>query len=61
MRDLARGRGLEVPLGSGTVDFPELLGILEEHRYGGYLTIDRQGSDNAVTEVAQVIQFLNSM
>ncbi|MCP3695801.1 MAG: TIM barrel protein [Planctomycetaceae bacterium] len=61
MRDLARGRGLEVPLGSGTVDFPELLGILEEHRYGGYLTIDRQGSDNVVTEVAQAIQFLNSM
>jgi sugar phosphate isomerase/epimerase len=61
IRDLARGRGLEVPLGSGTVDFPELLGILEEHRYGGYFTIDRQTSGDAVTEVAQAIQFLTSM
>ena len=61
IRDLARGRGLEVPLGSGIVDFPELLGILEEHRYGGYFTIDRQTSGDAVTEVAQAVQFLNSM
>ena len=61
VRDLARGRGLEVSVGSGTVDFPELLGILEEHRYGGYFTIDRQASGDAVTEVAQAIQFLTSM
>jgi sugar phosphate isomerase/epimerase len=50
-----------VPLGSGIVDFPELLGILDEHRYGGYFTIDRQTSGDAVTEVAQAIQFLTSM
>lgn len=61
VRDLARGRGLEVPLGSGTVDFPELLGILAEHRYGGYFTVDCQASANPVTEVAQAIQILNSM
>lgn len=61
IRDLARGRGLEVSLGSGTVDFPELLGILEEHRYGGYFTVNRQTSGDAVTEVAQAIKFLTSI
>ena len=61
IRDLARGRGLEVGLGSGTVDFPELLGILEEHRYGGYFTINRQTTGDAVAEVAQAIKFLTSM
>ena len=61
IRDLARGRGLEVPLGSGTVDFPEMLGILEEHRYGGYFTVDRETSTNAVAEVAQAMKFLSSL
>ena len=61
IRDLARGRGLEVPLGSGTVDFPELLGILEEHRYGGYFTVDRQSSKDPVTEVGRALTFLNQM
>jgi sugar phosphate isomerase/epimerase len=40
-RDLAQGRGTQTPLGQGVVDFPELLGILEEHGYRGYFTVER--------------------
>ena len=42
VRDLARGRGLEVPLGRGSADFPGLLGALENFSYRGYFTIARE-------------------
>jgi sugar phosphate isomerase/epimerase len=61
VRDLARGRGLEVPLGRGSADFPELLGVLEEHEYRGYATIVREQSDDAIFEIGQAVQFLRSL
>lgn len=61
VRDLAQGRGVEVPLGRGTVDFPEIFGILEEHQYRGYFTVEREHCDNPLGEVGQAVQFLRNI
>ncbi len=61
VRDLARGRGLEVPLGQGTVDFPLTLATLEQLGYGGFLTVDRQQSQNPVADVGDAIAYLREV
>ncbi len=55
VRDLARGRGLEVPLGRGSADFPALLGALEEHGYRGYVTVAREQSDDPLYELGAAL------
>ena len=61
VRDLAQGRGLEVPLGRGTADWPALIGALEDYAYRGYFTVEREQSDEPLTEVAQAVQFLRNV
>jgi sugar phosphate isomerase/epimerase len=61
VRDLAQGRGIEVPLGRGAADFPALLGALEEHGYRGYLGIEREHADDPVFEIGQAISYLKSL
>jgi sugar phosphate isomerase/epimerase len=61
VRDLAQGRGIEVPLGRGAADFPALLGSLEEHGYRGYLAIEREHADDPVFEIGQAISYLKSL
>jgi sugar phosphate isomerase/epimerase len=61
VRDLARGRGLEVQLGRGSADFPALLGALEERQYRGYFTIARQDSENPDAEIGQAIEYLSNL
>ena len=61
VRDLARGRGVETPIGRGSVDFPELIGALEEFEYRGYFSIERGNSNDPIGETAQAIQFLRNM
>ncbi len=61
VRDLARGRGLEVPLGRGSADFPALLGALEEIPYRGYVTIAREESDNPEFEIGEAVKYLKSL
>lgn len=58
VQDLSRGRGVEVQLGRGSVDWTKLLAILEEHHYRGYITVDRQYSDNFLIECQQAIAYL---
>ena len=60
-RDLAQGRAVEVPLGRGSAEFPELLATLEEHQYHGYITVERKGSDNPLFEIEQAVRFLKSL
>ena len=60
VRDLARGRGLPVELGRGSVDCPALVGALEEHPYRGSFTIAREGSPNPVQEFGDAVQFLRT-
>lgn len=61
VRDLAQGRGVEVPLGRGSCEFPVLLAILEQHEYRGYVTIERQNSADPVGEIAAAVAFLKSL
>jgi sugar phosphate isomerase/epimerase len=61
VRDLARGRGLEVHLGRGSVDFPALLGVLAERGYRGYFTVQRDGADDPMIELGQAVQYLRSL
>jgi len=61
VRDLARGRGEEVALGRGVVDFPALLAALDESGYRGYLGIERTRADDPIREVAQAVQYLTNI
>jgi sugar phosphate isomerase/epimerase len=60
-RDLALGRGLEVALGQGSAEFPELLAALEEQQYRGYLTVARHDSRSPVADVRQALEFLRHL
>ena len=61
VRDLARGRGLEVALGRGSVDFPATFGALEEHGYRGYVTIEPTASESPVQEFGDAVEYLKSL
>jgi sugar phosphate isomerase/epimerase len=61
VRDLAQGRGLETPLGRGSVDFTELIGVLEEYNYRGCFTVEREHAAAPVTEIGQAVQYLRNL
>jgi L-ribulose-5-phosphate 3-epimerase len=60
VRDVGRGRGVEVPLGRGEAEFPTLAALLERHGYRGYYTLERSG-ENAVMEIEQGVKYLQSL
>ena len=60
VRDL-EGGGVEVAVGRGDVPWDEMLALLQETGYGGWLTVDRtQGGDRA-GDAGRAIQFLHSV
>lgn len=59
--DLARGRGVEVPLGRGMAEFPQIIASLEEHRYQGWYIIERDYSEDIVQSLNYSIQFLKNL
>jgi sugar phosphate isomerase/epimerase len=59
--DLSQGRGLEVQLGRGSVDWAVLLGTLEEQNYDGYLTVERETEENSLQECAQAMEYLTNL
>lgn len=61
VRDLGRGRGLDVPLGRGSADYPDLLSVLEEHRFQGYLTVERDSPTNPLLEISQAVEYLRRL
>ncbi len=61
VRDAARGRGVEVELGQGAVDFPALLGALEERDYRGFFTVQRTAGIEPVLEVERGVKFLRNL
>lgn len=48
----------EVPLGTGSVDFPACLKALEEIGYRGFLTIEREVGENPVADITLAADFL---
>lgn len=52
---------LEVPLGEGSVDFPNYLKALEEIGYNGFLTIEREVGDNPQADIQKAFDFLTNL
>jgi len=48
----------EVPLGHGDIDWMQLLGVLEEVEYRGWLTIERETGDSRLADVTAAVSFL---
>ena len=61
VRDLAKGRGVSVPLGSGIAQFPELLAVLEERQYRGYITVQTDSSGNTLDEITDAVRYLRAL
>ncbi len=51
----------EVPLGTGSVDFPAYLKALEEIGYKGFLTIEREVGDTPENDIKIAYDFLNNI
>jgi sugar phosphate isomerase/epimerase len=52
------GKGREVPLGEGGVQWPEYLGALAEIGYGGFFAIEREVGDDPAKDIAKAAEFL---
>ncbi len=61
VRDRARGRGVEVPIGRGTAEFPQIIATLEEQRYQGWYIIDRDYSEDIVSSLNYSLQFFRNL
>lgn len=61
VRDLARRRGIEVALGQGSAEFPEIIGRLEERQYSGWFIVDRDHCADPVAEVGYAVQYLKNL
>lgn len=59
--DRGLGRGADVPLGQGIVDFPGFLGSLEERGYRGYFTVQREQAHDPQAALARDIAYLRSL
>ena len=53
--------GSEVVVGTGEVDWPAFLGVLEEARYEGALCIEREAGENRVAEILAAKQHLENV
>jgi sugar phosphate isomerase/epimerase len=60
-RDLAARRGIEVALGQGSAEFPELLAVLEEHQYRGFITVARRDTSDPLADIRQAVEFLRNL
>lgn len=61
VRDMVRtadGSGQEVAVGRGEVEWDELLAVIDEMRYRGWLTVDRTDGGAHPAETARAVQFL---
>ena len=52
------GGFLEVPLGEGSVPWPEYIAALKAVGFDGYLTIERECGDDPAADIAQAVRFL---
>lgn len=60
--EMLKSRGFtEVPLGTGSVDFPAYLKALEDIGYKGFLTIEREVGDNPEKDIRTAVSFLSDL
>lgn len=51
----------EVPLGEGSVDFPNYLRALKAIGYNGFLTVEREVGDDPEKDISMSVKYLNSV
>lgn len=61
VKDKARGRGTEVPLGRGMAEFPEIVAILEEFHFAGFFVVERDNAQNPIEDISLAVQFLKNI
>jgi sugar phosphate isomerase/epimerase len=61
VRGMGGMAGSAVELGRGTADFEEILGMLEEYDYRGWITVERRNSPRSTEEVENAVQFLRAL
>ena len=61
VRDFSSGQGVEVELGRGSVDFPTMLGLLEEFEYRDWITLERLQSKQIQFDIENAVKYLRSM
>lgn len=52
---------IEVPLGEGSVDWPNYLKALVDIGFDGFLTIEREVGDNPEKDIRTAVEFLNNL
>jgi len=57
--DLAAGRGVNVPIGEGTADFPQIFATLEDVAFRGPCIVGR--ADSSLAELQQGVQYLGNL
>ena len=55
------GKGQEVPLGEGWVDWPRYVGYLRESGYDGYFAIEREVGANPLEDIRKAVDFLRTL
>ncbi len=60
--DLAAGRGIQVPVGQGTADFPSILAMLEDFQFSGPVVVgDDQEDAGQLTRAAATVEYLGNL
>jgi L-ribulose-5-phosphate 3-epimerase len=58
---LPDGKGQEVPLGEGWVDWPRYVGYLRESGFTGYYAIEREVGTNPLDDIKMAVDFLRTL
>jgi sugar phosphate isomerase/epimerase len=61
VRDRARGRGTEVPLGRGLAEFPLIAAALDDRQFSGSFVIDQVPTPNAASQLRYAVEFLRNL
>lgn len=61
VNDLSLGRSVEVELGRGSVDWPKLLGTLEENDYSGFIAVEKDSQSNSVQQCGNALEYLDRL
>jgi sugar phosphate isomerase/epimerase len=61
VRGLGGAAAVDVQLGRGSAEMPELLGALEEFEYRGWITVERRSSRRPVEECGDALAYLRSL
>ncbi len=60
--DLAAGRGIHVPVGQGTADFPAILAMLEDFQFAGHVVVGDDVDDvEAAARATAAAEYLRNL